>query len=163
MNKILISILICGVLALFSVGIFLHISHGKLNVNTYKPLESLPRDYSIQLAEENGDIVELNNGECINKELMDNFIEDSKSKEECMVRITKITIEGDLIIWDLRKSQKGVELTIDNTRDKFAGGGCLMRYSIYNIYKKNEKGFLVYYGNSVKDVEIPLLFVNEKS
>jgi len=133
-------------------------------INTYKALDDLPQKYNAELAEKNGDVVNIN-GKNSNIEKLDKFIEfyqNKKTNEINMVRITRYTTEGDAMIADLIIDNQGIKLIEDITRDKFSNEESRKKteYKIVDISKKKEAEGLSYVTKTDKGEERILFFTN---
>ena len=87
----------------------------------YIPIRELPIDYSLEEAMEENNLI-VTHSKNYNSELYDNFIEKVKKKESTFLRIIQFTVEGDIIITDVKydsKINKTIVIT-DNTRDRFS-------------------------------------------
>ncbi|MEG0773855.1 DUF4362 domain-containing protein [Clostridium sp.] len=110
--------------------------------NLYLDLDKLPEDYNHELAIKNGDVVGLH-GLGYNVYKLDDFIEGFKNNTLTlgdMVRVTRYTIEGDPVIFDLIISDDGSSLVIDHTRGKFISPADKKRvyYKVKDIFIKRE-------------------------
>jgi hypothetical protein len=63
------------------------------------PLEELPSHYPPEMAEKNGDYVELFR-KTLNASAMDTFLKRVGNEEEAFIRVVRYTTEGDPIIYD---------------------------------------------------------------
>ncbi|BBK76725.1 DUF4362 domain-containing protein [Clostridium butyricum] len=136
----------------------------KANTTSYKAIEDLPLDYSFNLAKENGDVV-CSLMEQYNVQKLDNFFENYNNKTAKvgdMIRITIYGDEGDPYITDLIVGTDCIELTIDNSRDKFGGSNknILKKYKIVNLYKKYEHNSINYYAENDKGESMFLYYCN---
>lgn len=107
----------------------------KVDSYGYRAVSELPQDYSLEQAIDDGCVV-ITYNKIYGKDKLDKFIENteknSQERKEDKIRIIQSTVEGDLIIKDLKykKEEKqdgcldmdktGYILTVDNTRDKFS-------------------------------------------
>lgn len=102
--------------------------HNKSNVTKeekiiegYVSIDELPKEYSInQMVKDN--VLVIMHDKNYNTNLYDSFIEKLKKKQDAFLRIGSFTIEGDMIITDIRydSQTKKAIITTDNTRDKFS-------------------------------------------
>ncbi|WP_164917285.1 DUF4362 domain-containing protein [Clostridium sp. JN-9] len=132
--------------------------------NSYEALDKLPQKYSHELAEKNGDVVNIK-GRSSNIEKLDKFIEDYENKKASsgnMVRITKYTNEGDAIICDLIIDGEGIKLIEDTTRDKFSSKEDRKKteYKISDISKTKKEEGISYIAKTDKGEEKFLFFTN---
>lgn len=132
--------------------------------NSYEALNKLPQKYSSELAEKNGDVVNIK-GRSSNIEKLDKFIEayqNKKANAGNMVRITKYTNEGDAIICDLIINSEGIKLIEDTTRDNFSNkeGRKEAEYKIADISKIKEAEGISYIAKTDKGEEKLLFFTN---
>jgi len=130
------------VLIVLTVGVWLR--YGELSA-------APPYAYPLELALENGDVVNHRN---IDK--LDRFVEDSKSKGTDRVRIVVYTIEGDAVLYDLIKENGKLGLIIDNTRDKF-GSGEITEYELIEVYKETIEDKVLYIAKLSSGEELTLL------
>lgn len=93
---------------------------------SYMPLSELPADYGTYKrrgeAADDG-VVVIASGEIANRERLDEFLYQSHSGTDAMVRIITYTTEGDPIIYDLAFEGGLYAVTMDTTRDKFSASG----------------------------------------
>jgi hypothetical protein len=132
--------------------------------NSYEALDKLPQKYNSELAEKNGDVVNIK-GRSSNIEGLDKFIETYQNKKANignMVRITRYTIEGDAMICDLIIESEGIKLIEDMTRDKFsnAEGRKKTEYKIVDISKTKKAEGISYIAKTDKGEEKNLFFTN---
>ncbi len=73
--------------------------------------------YSYDTAMENGDVVDLH-GNVKNAERLEAFYQNSLTKTEDKIRITRFMIEGDPIFYDLVFNGAEVQFKYDNSKDK---------------------------------------------
>ncbi|WP_179232682.1 DUF4362 domain-containing protein [Paenibacillus rigui] len=85
---------------------------------------SLPpkASYPSEKAIGQGDVVDVH-GKYTNLERWDQFVKDVEGKKAGKVRITRYTIEGDPIIYDLAYDNGRIKYEFDNSMDTFAGQG----------------------------------------
>lgn len=96
-------------------------------------VSSIPKDYSPNDAEKNGDLVNVH-GKYRNLEKLDQFMIKMKNAENAVLQVTEYTKEGDPIIKRLVYNGKIVNYIYDSSRDDFAGSG---------------KGMKVFEGNAI--------------
>ncbi|MBP1989348.1 DUF4362 domain-containing protein [Paenibacillus eucommiae] len=73
--------------------------------------------YDYETAIKNGDIVDLH-GNMNNMERLDTFKTNMNLQKKDKVRITRFTIEGDPIFYNLAYNGTDIKLTYDNSKDK---------------------------------------------
>jgi len=130
----------------------------------YDTLGKLPQKYYSQLAEKNGDVVNIK-GRNFNIEKLDKFIETYQNKKANagdMVRITKYTVEGDAMICDLIIDSEGIKLIEDMTRDNFsnAEGRKITEYKIVDVSKTKKAEGISYIAKTDKGEEKFLFLTN---
>lgn len=141
----------------------------KSNINIEKPitysyesLDKLPQKYNSQLAEKNGDVVNIK-GKSANIEKLDKFVEDYKNNKVNignMVRITVYTDEGDAIIQDLTIDSEGIKLIEDMTRDNFSSAENRNKteYNIVDIWRTIKVDGIFYIAKTDKGEEKILFY-----
>jgi len=139
----------------------------KLSSNSYEELDNLPKKYTPEMAQKNGDIVGVH-GKVYNIEKLDEFIKKYKEKKVSatdMVRITSYTIEGDAVVYDLIISGKDIKLIFDNRRDEWSAPEHRKKfqYNIVDIFTESKDEGVEYKARNDKDEEILLLYVNNKN
>lgn len=82
------------------------------------PINELPKKYPSDIAEKNGDYMDIH-GVIFNGHLFDDFFEKVEKNEEAYLRKVSYTVEGDPIIHDFYYDTAKFNVTIDTTRDKF--------------------------------------------
>lgn len=89
--------------------------------NKYVELEELPKDYNIEKAIEDGCFVDVH-GKKYHMELYEEFMKHYQKKESAFLRFVAVTVEGDLIIYDIVYDNQNDKVIIkaDATRDKFS-------------------------------------------
>ena len=92
-----------GIMFLFIVGC----SHSN-NAKNYTPSKT--------------DIVNRNNGNLENETRLIEFIRNMETGHKDSIRVVAYTKEGDPILTDLTFKGEQLEVTSDNTRDKYGGG-----------------------------------------
>nr|WP_246364117.1 DUF4362 domain-containing protein [Halobacillus locisalis] len=81
------------------------------------------KPYPPQQATENGDVVVNNEGETVNYKRFDAFLTSVLTGENDEIRVTKYTIEGAPIFYNLQFNGEDILYTFDNTEDGYAGSG----------------------------------------
>jgi hypothetical protein len=76
-------------------------------------------EYSLEKAKKNGDVIDIH-GEVFNLEKLEKFISNVNDKKKSKIRITRYTIEGDPIFYNIDFDGKIIHFTIDNTMDKYS-------------------------------------------
>lgn len=116
-----------------------------------KSKETLPSKYPPQAAIQQGDVVDLH-GNITNSDKLERFISNFKKGQKDFVRITKYTIEGDPVLYELSFNGKSIVYTVDNTRDHFAGNGKGEKtFQCSTIGKEQEQKFTDYYLSDCSD------------
>lgn len=116
-----------------------------------KPKETLPSKYPPQSAIQQGDVVDFH-GNITNSDKLARFISNYEKGQKDFVRITKYTIEGDPVLYELSFNGKSIAYTVDNTRDHFAGNGKGEKtFQCSKIGKKQEEKFTDYYLSDCSD------------
>lgn len=85
-----------------------------------KDIPKVEKPYPPEKAIENGNVVNLH-GKYSNLDIWRNFVEKFENKQASKVRITKYTIEGDPIFYELIYNGKEIEYTYDNSMDAYGG------------------------------------------
>lgn len=87
----------------------------------YTPIQNLAKDYNLDQAIKDNAFV-FTNDKIYNENICDLFISKIKNKKEAFLRVIQTTIEGDIIIIDIKYDEKEDKVTIitDNTRDEFS-------------------------------------------
>lgn len=75
-------------------------------------------EYDYETAINNGDVVDLH-GNTKNIERLETFRHNIELDKKDEVRITRFTIEGDPIFYDLQYNSRDIKLTYDNSRDNY--------------------------------------------
>jgi hypothetical protein len=105
--------------------------------------------YTSETAIKNGDIVDVH-GKQYNAEKLEKFVENVQNGIKDKVRITKYTVEGGAIIWDLEFYGKKINCTYDSTRDGFGVPTIeKKKFSADSIYKSGSRYYLK---NSPNDI-----------
>jgi hypothetical protein len=128
--------------------------------NSYIDLDKIPEDYNHELAIKNGDVVDLH-GLGYNVYKLDNFIEGFKNNTLTlgdMVRVTRYTIEGDPVIFDIVINDDGASLIIDSTKGKFISPSDKKRvyYKVKDVFVKRENMRTYYMITTETGEELPL-------
>ena len=98
-----------------------------------------------------------------NENLYYDFMEKSQDNEDAFVRVVQTTTEGDAIIYDVlyvggTDQNSEVQIVVDTTRDKFAGGDnrdiTLTRYAGTMEYEENGHKYWVAYDGDPDDVNL---------
>lgn len=103
-----------------------------INPYNYKDLSSLPKEYSFDIAKENGDVV-WSFKRIYNLERLDNFVNNVKNGQKDMIRVVAFTKEGDPIIEDLLYDGEAIRVTCDSTRDEFSANPSISSYEYEQI------------------------------
>jgi len=104
----------------------------------YVKLENLPTDYTTDSAINDGCVV-ITHNDIYNISVLTSFIEDAEADISSFVRIAKFTIEGDMILTDVKYIKRDNKYYVrhDNTRDKFAAEENRKIEDVeYNKYRK---------------------------
>ena len=114
-----------------------YLSSGENEVGKSKtPLEELPKDYTREMAIENGDIVISHDGIMKNDQIFRNFKDNFSNSKKDSMRIVTYTIEGDPIITEYNYDGNMLEVREDSTRDNF-GLSTEIVEKTYNIAEYN--------------------------
>ncbi len=110
---------------------------------TFRKIELLPNDYTIEESVKEGYYTITENG-IKNEESYQNFLDKIEKKEEATFRLVKNNEDGILIVIDLKRLEDGrFKVTFDDTRDPNNKDGAIMAY-VYNnlgIYKNKLYAF----------------------
>jgi hypothetical protein len=128
----------------------------------YLSLSSLPKQYSYNLAIDQGDVVSRL-GKVANLEKLDKFIKDYEAKalkNNDMIRITTYSIVGTPVIHDLVFTNEGLKLTVDPTRvsRKFK----VEESKVSNILTAASGENITYLVKTDTNKEIPLISTSKK-
>lgn len=85
----------------------------------YISIEKLSQDYSLEQATKDNAVV-VNNIGIVNPDLLDDFKVNINTDKPAFLRLVETTIEGDLIITDIKYGNDKVIVITDNTRDEFS-------------------------------------------
>jgi len=95
-------------------------------------------------AEQSGDVVVLLEG-MRNQDKWNTFVKNVKNKQQDQVRVTKYTIEGGAIIYELIYDGSAIQSTYDNSRDAYASKQGMTTNTCKGIgTMKNEQGRVFY-------------------
>lgn len=125
---------------------------------TYKKLVKnsleLPKNYTVELAVENGDVVDVH-GDITNIEKLDKFVEDVSNGKKAFVRTVRYTIEGDPIIYTLYYNGETIKGYIDNTRDEWGNPLEITEsnYSKIEVKEKNVDDVVIHRSYYLLDME----------
>ncbi|MCL2154021.1 MAG: DUF4362 domain-containing protein, partial [Oscillospiraceae bacterium] len=89
-------------------------------VSSWRPLDVLPTDFSMEQALEMGNIVVIGYDGTYNQHLIDGFYRYVASGAAAFMRVVQQTIEGDVIITDFQYDGDVFIVTHDSTRDRFS-------------------------------------------
>ena len=84
----------------------------------YTNIEKLSSDYQVEQAIKDKAVVVTNT--IANSDLLTNFTTSINTKKRAFLRLIQTTVEGDLIITDIKYEIDRVIVITDNTRDKFS-------------------------------------------
>lgn len=123
----------------------------------YTSINELEEDYSIEDAINDNCFV-VNHAKVYNENLYEEFMNKYNKKENAYIRMVMPTIEGDLVIYDIKydKDIDKIILVVDNTRDKFSSDSdriiSLNEYEKIGTYKYNNGNlFWVAYNDYIND------------
>lgn len=128
----------------------------RINPYNYEDLSSLPKEYTLDMAKENGDVI-WTHKEVYNLEKLNTFMNNVQNGTKDMIRVVGFTIEGDPIIQDLEYNGEVINLTYDSTRDEFSANPSISTYEYREIvietsYNEHYKGdFIEYYLKNNKE------------
>ena len=111
----------------------------KTEIKSHIALEELPKNYTIEMAINNGDFVDVH-GAISNEKVMDDFIKKVSLKEDTFIRTVRITTEGDPIIIDFSYSGGKFKVITDNSRDAFGAKTILTGEYKNLVTYENENG-----------------------
>lgn len=103
-----------------------------------KPLSGLPEEYTIEMAIQNGDYVNVH-GEISNAGVMNEFISKAEQKQKAFVRTVMVTIEGDPVITDFYYDGDHFTVEMDTTRDKFSADRSIESRQFKNLVVFDDK------------------------
>ena len=134
----------------------------------YIPINELPQEYGTdQMIKDN--VLVIMHNKNYNTNIYDEFIEKLKKKQDAFLRIGSFTIEGDIIITDIKydsQTEKAI-ITTDSTRDKFSNDeDRKIRSEVYeHLEEHNEitetgglRELIAYHGVLENDYQILLSF-----
>ena len=107
-----------------------------------KSIDTLPKEYTAEMAVKNGDYVNMH-GIISNDKVMESFLDNVSKNKTAFIRKTGITIEGDAIIADISFENNVFNVTVDTTRDNFGNYG-VKKYTYKNMIKYHDNDNLVY-------------------
>ena len=120
--------------------------------NSYVELEKLPKEYNLDDAEKDRDVVQILGGIEYNVEKLDDFIKNYKDKKAKVGDMIRIIMSGDdsgPTIRDLIINSDGsIKLKNDNTRDGMSSeeGRVIKEYKVVDIYTRdNTSRYRTYY------------------
>ncbi|MDD3303814.1 MAG: DUF5301 domain-containing protein [Clostridia bacterium] len=122
----------------------------------YFDIKEIRSDYSIEDAIKDNCFV-VNHAKVYNENLYEEFMNKYKSKQSAFLRLVQPTVEGDLIIYDIKYHAdiQKVIIVIDNTRDKFTTSTdriiSLQEYDEIGTYKYKDNEYLIVYNGEVND------------
>lgn len=89
--------------------------------SSYKDIKDLPQEYSMQDAID-GHAFVITHNEVYNQRQYEEFMKNIEKKIDAFIRIAQYTVEGDMILCDLRYESEYSTFTLcrDNTRDKWS-------------------------------------------
>lgn len=122
-------------------------------VQNYKRIDELDNNYKI---DDTKDLV-LGFSKVYNKELLSKFMDNYQNNKSCFIRIIQSTVEGDVIIYDVKYDSKIDKLIIlyDSTRDKLIKEEkrIIQKYEYEKIalYDYNKDTYLVAYDGKIND------------
>jgi len=122
--------------------------------------EKLPQDYTFEEAIKNGDIAMDNSLKVYNLNSLTRFLKSIKDHEQDKVRITEVSVEGDIIIQYLAYDGRNLVITFDPSRDHY-GPQDIKKYNLKSIKKEIQKG-TVYINIVLKDGKKDTLFGYEE-
>ncbi len=128
-----------------SFTLLVMVSACTLQTDATNPEETLPSKYPPQAAIQRGDVVDIH-GNITNLDKLERFITNFEKGQKDFLRITRYTIEGDPVLYELDFNGKSIAYTVDSTRDHFAGTGKGRNTSqCSKIGKEKEKKSTQYY------------------
>ncbi|MCA0972219.1 DUF4362 domain-containing protein [Halobacillus litoralis] len=104
-----------------SIFILLLVGCNQTGVSTF--VDNPEKPYPSEEAIENGDVVVNLDGETVHFDRFESFVKSVRNGKEDEVRVTKYTIEGDPIFYNLQFNGEKIMYTLDNTEDGYAGSG----------------------------------------
>lgn len=110
----------------------------------YVNTENLPKEYTVKMALENGDVINRH-GNITKLKLLDDFVE-SVNNKKATLRILSYTDKEDPIIYTLNYDGKIITLHNDRSREKDIIKKHAHQYSEYKKIKRKNSGnaFIVY-------------------
>jgi len=135
-----------------SDGAWIQTTQNNSTQNSYVELEKLPKEYNVDDAEKDGDVVQILGDIKYNKEKLDKFMENYKDKKANVGDMIRIIMSGDdsgPTIRDLIINSDGnIKLKNDNTRDGMSSeeDRVIKEYKVLDIYTRdNTSGYRTYY------------------
>lgn len=135
-----------------SDGVWIQSTQNNSTQNSFVELEKLPKEYNVDDAEKDGDVVQILGDIKYNIEKLDKFMENYKDKRANvgdMVRILMSGEDGGPTIRDLIINSDGsIKLKNDNTRDGMSSeeNRVIKEYKVVDIYTRdNTSGYRTYY------------------
>lgn len=122
---------------LFCIILFLGFTVKAVENNEIKYInsEDLPKEYTIKMALENGDVINRH-GNITKLNLLDDFVENVNHKKKALVRILSYTDKEDSILYTLNYDGKIITLHNDRSREKSITKEQAHQYSEYKEIKK---------------------------
>ncbi|WP_157949987.1 DUF4362 domain-containing protein [Vallitalea okinawensis] len=93
--------------------------------NAMEELQSIPKDYPIETALANGNVVITDRGEVHNKERFESFLSNVNKGKPDHIQFVKYTINGIPLIGILEYDGMKIKFTYDTTRSKNIGYGSI--------------------------------------
>jgi FOG: Glucan-binding domain (YG repeat) len=135
-----------------SDGAWIQTNQNNSTQNSYVELEKLPKEYNVDDAEKDGDVVQILGDIKYNIEKLDKFMKNYKDKKATVGDIVRILMSGDdtgPTIRDLIINSDGsIKLKNDNTRDWMSSEEyrVIKEYKVVDIYTRdNTSGYRTYY------------------
>lgn len=124
------------------------------NAFGYDDIRILGQDYTIDSAINSNCYVHSNNG-IFNEEILNAFIDNKKNGIPSSIRVIETTIEGDLIITDIKFEDSKVKVVRDFTRDKYMNIQdatiAYLEYDNIDEYEYNGRRMLVVHNGELTD------------
>lgn len=86
--------------------------------NNYSSILNIKEDYKLKDALDDNLLV-IDNYTIYNSNLYDNFKDKIKRGEDAFLRVIITTVEGDILIDDIKVENRKIEVIFDNTRDRY--------------------------------------------
>jgi len=112
----------------------------------FAPLEELPRDYTAEMAAADGCVVFPNDGDPVNREAVDAFLEKAALEIPCQLRVARFTDEGAPVLEDIvYENFNGVSggrylWQRDDSRDGFSASPGIDPASIWSFLTADRRG-----------------------